>query len=274
MFDEFITIKGKEPGPRSLVLAGVHGDEHCGIEAFKELLPSLEIERGEVVFGYGNPRALEQGVRYTEANLNRMFFDEGLSEKEKSSYEYARAQSLKKYLDAADVLLDIHSTSVPNSARFVICEKNAKGVVPYLPVPLVVSGFDDVEPGGADYYMNINGKVGLCLEVGSHDDPEGARIARKSIVAFLKAQGHIKNDLVVEEKQYVRMFMKYYSQADKFRLNRSFENFERVLSGELIGIDGEREVRAPRDSVILFAHNGDGAGSEVFLLGEYKKGFV
>lgn len=274
MFDEFVTIKGQVPGPRSVVLAGVHGDEHCGIEAFKELLPSLEIERGEVVFVYGNPRALEKGVRYTEANLNRMFYDEGVSEKEKSSYEYARAQFLKKYLDAADALLDIHSTSVPNSRRFVICEKNAERIVSYLPVPLVVSGFDNVEPGGTDYYMNINGKVGLCLEVGSHDDPEGVRIAREGVLSFLKAQGHIENDLIAAEKQYVHMFMKYYSQTDRFRLNRSFENFEPIVAGELIGIDGEREVRAPRDSVILFAHNGDGAGSEVFLLGEYKKGFV
>src|SRR3989338_642868 len=129
MTDEFIQCDGKEDGPRSVVLVGVHGDEVCGVRALGRVLPALAIEKGTVFFGYGNPRAIEKGVRYTEQNLNRMFKDDAaLSLKEKMSYEYDRAQYLKKYLDQAGALLDVHASFTPASKPFLICEPNAKGI--------------------------------------------------------------------------------------------------------------------------------------------------
>ena len=91
MKEEFTQLIGEKEGPTSIILAGVHGDEKCGVEAFKKLLPNLQIEKGRVWFGYGNPRAIEENKRFTEANLNRMFKgDEELSKKDKNSYEYKK----------------------------------------------------------------------------------------------------------------------------------------------------------------------------------------
>src|SRR3989338_915503 len=133
MFEECIQVHGKGDGPTSIILAGIHGNETCGIEAVTKILPSLEIDRGRVLIGYGNPRAIEKNVRFTEANLNRMFKDDDLfSEDDKGSYEYKRAQFLKSYLDKADALLDVHASFTPNAKPFIICETNAKGVVEYL----------------------------------------------------------------------------------------------------------------------------------------------
>lgn len=274
MFEEIIQINGKEKGTTSIVLVGVHGDEKCGIEALEKILPTLEIERGTVLFGYGNPRAIEANKRYTEANLNRMFNDENLTPKEKESYEYQRAQFLKNYLNKADALLDIHASSIPNSRAFVICEANAGEIVKFFPINLLVSGFDKVEPGGTDYYMNINGKIGICLECGYMKDPQATKTAEETIFAFLKARDHINNNLISTKQSYIQMFKKYFAKTDKFTLSKPFENFEVIEAGQLIGIDGQEEVKAPKRSQILFAHNGIKIGDEVFLLGEEKESLV
>lgn len=275
MFEEIIQLNGREKGTTSVVLVGVHGDEKCGVEALEKILPTLEIERGTVLFGYGNPRAIEADTHFIEANLNRMFNDEGrLTIEEKQSYEFQRAQFLKNYLNNADALLDIHASSIPNSRAFIICEANANEIVFFSPTDLVVSGFDKVEPGGTDYYMNSKGKIGICLECGYMKDPQSAKIAEASIFAFLKTRGHIRNDLAPQKKSYVQMFKKYFAKTDKFTLSKPFENFEIVTENQLIGTDGQEEVKASKRSLILFAHNGTKIGDEVFLLGEEKESLV
>src|SRR3989344_2456630 len=275
MFEEITKIVGREEGTTSIVLAGVHGDEKCGGEALGKILPNLEIDRGTVLFGYGNPQAIEANKRYTEANLNRMFnSDDLLTTKEKESYEYRRAQFLKTYLSKAEALLDIHASSIPNSKAFAICEANAKEIVKFFPIDLVVSAFDKAEPGGTDYYMNSIEKIGICLECGYMKDPQSAKIAEESIFAFLKARGHMTNNLVPQKKTYVQMFKKYFAKTDKFTLSKSFENFEALEENQLIGIDGQEEVKTSKRSLILFAHNGTKVGDEVFLLGEEKESLV
>ncbi len=275
MFEEITQLTGKEKGSTSIILAGIHGDEKCGVEALRKILPNLEIERGRILFGYGNPRAIEAHQRFTEANLNRMFkSDDVLSKNEKGSYEYKRAQFLKNYLNLADALFDIHASSIPETKPFVICEENAKGIVEYLPVDLVVSGFDKVEPGGTDYYMNSIGKIGICVECGYLGNPKSAQIAEESIFAFLKARRHITSDITPRIQSYVRIYKKYHTKTDKFTLSKPFENFEVVEEDQLIGIDGEEEIKATKQSLILFAHNCKKIGGEAFLLGEKKESLV
>src|SRR3989344_3574099 len=100
MQENFVKLFGTKKGPVSVILAGVHGNEKCGVLALRELLPKLSIEKGTVLIGFGNPRAIARNVRFTESNLNRMFKkDSLLSSEDKKSYEYRRAQFIKKYLN-------------------------------------------------------------------------------------------------------------------------------------------------------------------------------
>jgi succinylglutamate desuccinylase len=269
MYEEIIEINGNNPGPTSMILAGVHGNERCGIEALGKILPNLVIENGRVFIGYGNPRAIEQNVRFTEANLNRMFkADSALTEVENGSYEYVRAQFLKKYLDQADVLLDIHASNTPGSQRFVIGEQNATEIVKQLPFSLVVSGFDQIQPGGTDYYMNGSGKVGICAECGYVDDPESTKIAEESIEAFLIACGHVNGNNEIHPQSQVQINRMYTTKSNLFQLTKEFEDFEKITAGQVIGTDGGEEIRAKDDGVILFARNRNQIGQEGFLLGE------
>lgn len=271
MLEKITQLEGKKKGTTSIVLVGIHGDEKCGIKALENILPTLKIERGTILIGYGNPRAITANKRYTETNLNRMFNDEKITREEKKSYEYQRAQFLKNYLNKADALLDIHASSIPNSKAFAICEAGSRETVKFFPVDLLVSGFDKIEPGGTDYYMNTKGKIGICLECGYIEDSQAIKIAEESIFAFLKAQDHINNDLTPRKQSCIKMFKKYLAKTTKFTLSKPFENFEVVKINQLIGIDGKEKIKAPKRSQILFAHNGTRIGDEVFLLGEEKE---
>jgi succinylglutamate desuccinylase len=275
MIEEIIELQGQNPGPISIILIGVHGDERCGLDAVNNLLPNLKIEinKGTVFIIQGNPKALEQNVRFTETNLNRMFKpDEQISELDKQSYEYNRAQFLKTYLNRAGVLLDIHASYVPYSKPFIICENNGYDIASYLPVDLIVSGFDLVEPGGTDYYMNSIGKVGICVECGYLGDEYSTTIAEKSILSFLQIRGHVEQiEMIKTDQSYIEIDDLYYSKTNSFNLTKDFKDFDELHPEQLIGVDGGEEIRAKKDSVILFARNVNESGEEAFLLGEYKK---
>lgn len=272
MSRDVIKIIGKNRGKTSIILAGVHGNEKCGVIAFKKILPNLNIENGVVYFCYANPKAIKKNVRFTDANLNRMFKnDKLLSTNEKRSYEYNRAQFLKKYLDEADALLDIHASGSPDSIPFIISERNAKKIIEHLPISLSVSGFDNVEPGGTDYYMNSIGKIGICIECGYIADVNSTLIAKKSIDAFLKAQGHIVNNLKPRKLKKISVDTLYSTKTNNFSLSKPFADFEKIKKGQTIGIDGKKIVKAKKDGVILFARNRDKIGSEGFLFGKILK---
>lgn len=272
--EEMKVIKGEKPGPASVILGGVHGDETCGVVAVQEAIATLAIAKGTVILALGNPRAIEQNTRYTEENLNRMFIDpDTLSPAQKSSYEYQRAAVLKEYLVQADALLDVHASFTPESRPFVICEPNAAGIAEYLPVPLVVSGFDEHEPGGTDYFMNKSGRVGICVECGYLGDQSSFILAREAIMAFLRARGHITGSLSKVTQQHKRVESLYHTKTDTFRLAKPFRDFEDVSKGDVIGIDGTEEVRAIDNGFMLFARNRSRKGEEAFLFGKNTGGF-
>jgi len=273
MNENFIKIIGKNKGPKSIIIAGVHGNEKCGIKAIKKLLPYLKIERGVIYIGLGNPLAIKKNKRYIETNLNRMFKSrKNLSKDEIKSYEYNRSRFIKKYLDKSEVLLDIHASTVPKSQPFIICEKNANNISSKLPFKIIVSGFDKIQPGGTDYYMNKIGKIGICIECGYLKDKKSVEIARKSIINFLVSRGHIAGNIRDKEQEKIKIYKQYITKTSNFTLIKKFKDFEKISKNQLIGSDGQKKIKALKDSVIIFPKNRYKIGEEAFLLGEYKKG--
>lgn len=271
MYEDVIELSGVNPGPMSIVLVGVHGNERCGVDALEEILRELRIEKGHVTFCYGSPKAILESKRFVDQNLNRMFKDRTLlADKEKESYEFARAQFLKPYLLNADVLLDVHASLTLDSHPFVICEPNASGIVGYLPVNRIVTGFDTIEPGGTDYFMNTHGKIGICIECGYTNDLQSTVRAKESILSFLCARGHMEGQCLIREQNYVHMYDMYRTKTDNFKLVKQFDDFEDLKSGQTIGYDGDEKIVAEKDCTILFARNREHVGDEAFLLGEKK----
>lgn len=275
MTESFIELTGTKNRTTSIVIVGTHGNERCGIEAIERLIPTLTVTKGRVLFAHGNPKAIEQDVRFTEANLNRMFkSDDLLSEKEKSSYEYTRSQVLKGYMDQADALLDVHASNTPDSKPFIICDKRLNPIAKYLPFDLVVNGFNEIQPGGTESYMDAKGSFGICIECGYVNDKDSTNIAERAILAFLAERGHIDQEKVTYPQSVIEVDELYLTKTNGFKIERQFDDFEKMTKGQLIGIDGDESVFARKDGVIIFARSRNGIGEEGFVFGEYKKGLA
>ncbi|MEO0594354.1 MAG: succinylglutamate desuccinylase/aspartoacylase family protein, partial [Myxococcota bacterium] len=113
---------GPKPGPVVALIGSMHGNEPCGAYAVNKLhqelrLDTLNLERGSLVLVIGNPRAIEEGSRFTHGgvDLNRVFDFEFLNTVPESewAYEHRRAAEMRPYLEEWDAVLDLHSTSFP-----------------------------------------------------------------------------------------------------------------------------------------------------------------
>lgn len=265
------TITSDQPGKTVTIMGGVHGDEVCGVQVIDKLRKNLKVDRGTVHLICGNPRAIQAGKRFVEVNLNRVFREPGeLNEKQRISYEAQRAHELMPYLAASDALLDIHSSGTPGSPPFVICEANSYDLVKHFPFATISSGWDVIEPGGVDAYVNKGGGQGITIECGYHLNPEAPELAEKTARTFLKLMGIVDNDWPSTEVPAQTFIQVWHIHITKhnFRPARVFQDFEWLQPDELIGHDGDEPVLAPAASCILFCRKREGPGGEAFLLGK------
>ncbi len=268
-----IVKKGRNPGKIVTIMGGVHGNEPCGVEALRKAIEEIEIINGKVYFIFANLAAYALGIRQTQMNLNRAFrHGNSLTGEEKTSYERIRALELMPYLRKSVALLDIHSSSNQRSTPFIICEPHSFDVAKRLPFPIRSHGWDKIEPGGTDYYVNKNpfkGK-GICIECGYHLDPEAPKRAYESILIFLRLMNMVDGDKNIPinsaQKQIDASFI-YHTKTDFSVVSGSFPDFGRINEGTVIGYDGNRAITAPFDGVVIFPQNCGGPGEEAFIFG-------
>ena len=111
------------PGPRLIVLGGVHGDETAGSEAAARLVAEIDagglaLARGTLtVVPVANPLARSLGRREGERNLNRMLRPTAIPR----DNEDRLANRLCPLLAAHDVLLDLHSFHTPGEPFAMRC---------------------------------------------------------------------------------------------------------------------------------------------------------
>lgn len=257
-------ITSNQPGETVAIVVGTHGNEVAGIRAMNDLeREGLKIQRGTLYIIRGNPRAIAKGVRYVKENLNRCFIKRSRSRR---SYEFKRAQDLKGVLSRCNIVLDVHATSIRDSKPFIVAENNSACITGCLPIQIVCRGFDAIEPGGIDYFMNKNGKVGICIESGYLDSRAAYQVAKKSIKKFLSIVGMRSGSNRHVRQLIIHSYFLYRSRTNRFSLARSFRNFEKVHRGQLIGHDGNLPIRAQKASYIIFAHNRNAIGEECFIL--------
>lgn len=267
--EDIFKISSKKQGPKICILGGVHGDEICGVEAIQSILnnSSFKLKKGEITLIYANRKAINSNVRFVEENLNRCFLE---NKPKTNSYEENLANDLKEILNECDICLDIHASFSKESQPFIICEKNAFEYIKYFPITKVCSGFDKYESGGTDYYMNLIKKIGICIECGYLADKNSKKIAINSIFSLLKTLDMIENfELIETKKEYLKLNDLYYAKS-KFSLVKEFKDFEKLKKGELIGIDGNSQIKAKNDGFIIFARNRklEDKDKEAFLYGK------
>jgi len=257
---------GKYVGKNVVILAGVHGDEVCGVKAFDELIPKINIEKGRVTFIYANLEAGKQNKRFVECNLNRCFLDDQPYEL-KYSLEGKTAKAIIPYLKKADIVLDLHSSKSSGNNPFLICEEDCLEIINCLSPKKVIMGIDNAQKGGSDGYMFNLGKQGICVECGLHDSQESVEVAKQSILNLLKKAESVGGDCEkYKDKKSYRVKYMYKSKNGMFKLAGKFQDFHQVNEKTLIGLDGDEKVYIEKGDVVMFPNEPKQIGKECFVI--------
>lgn len=104
----------KSPSPKILLNVCTHGSERVGLKvakAFKDLRPL----RGTLVVNVANELAVAKKKRFIDEDLNRVF-----PGKKTGNHEQELAYVMKPFVEAFDVVLDIHSTETDLRSALIV----------------------------------------------------------------------------------------------------------------------------------------------------------
>ena len=248
------------PGPHVLVNALTHGNEFCGMVAACHLLDSgVRPAIGTLTVSFANVAAYQTfdrerpfESRQIVHNLNRIWSAAQLDGDEHSP-ELDRARELRPVVAAADHILDIHSTSqdvepfwvYPKFLRNLLASGAIGRPRTHMVMPRGLgSGTPLVQHGrhGDDGHHG----VAMVVECGQHFRQATADRAIDVARAFLAHFGLIEADPrpAPEPPRRLELLKTWVIQTPEFRFTRPLVGFETFAEGELIGTDGDLEIRA------------------------------
>lgn len=289
----------EQPGPRLLVLGGVHGDETCGTEAIARMVHDLDagafaLLRGQLtLLPLANPLARRRLRREGERNLNRSFQPSAAP----ADYEARLTNRLCPLLAAHDVLLDLHSFESAGEAFAMIGPRDNDGSLEpfqrareegllalHLGTPRIVEGWLDIYADGiaqrglpvtddalaygwgTNEYMRSRGGYAVTLECGQHRDPSAPEVGHRAIRAALQSLDMVAGSPPAPSAPHLlRLVGVTDRNAAADRFVQEWATFDSVVRGQAIGIraDGEQLV-APQDGYIVFPNPQALPGTEWF----------
>ncbi len=277
------------PGPLLICIAGIHGNEWAGVQALDLLYKMIQVEpitnpsftfHGKVVFILGNLPALKSKTRYIDADLNRIWFDEGSSSNlEAHEVEYRErrilqriiSQEIKAWPNAEVVLLDLHTTTAEGGIfTLPTNEPYSIEIAKEMHAP-VITGLVERLPGTLiSYYTHSSYPqpiTGIVFEGGQHDDPLSVNRCIAATINCMRTIGLVSAKHVVNrhdkllvtyaqglpkvaEFQYVHRLNK----NDGFQMLPGFKNFQQVEQGMILAHDQSGPIEAQKDGLLLMPH--------------------
>jgi succinylglutamate desuccinylase len=264
-----------KPGPHVVVNALTHGNEFCGMVAACALLDAgVRPEIGTLTVSFANVAAYESfnpdapyDSRQIVHNLNRIWSAAELDGTERSP-ELDRARVMRPLFDAADHVLDIHSTSqevqpfwvYPGYARNVAATSALHFPAAHLVMPAGMQTGTPLIQYGAFGKPDHPG-VALVVECGHHFKNSAGAAATRVSLAFLAHFGLLSSEraaqltlelagidvkaLKPEPLRRYRLLSTHVVRTPEFRFAKPLVGFETFAKDELIAVDGDFELRAP-----------------------------
>lgn len=234
--------------PSVAVVGAIHGDEPCGARAIERVLIEDPDVRRPVKFVVANERALEGGVRYIDADLNRAFKPGG----DPRDHEHGLAHRLAEEL-AGCTVLSLHATQ-SHSEPFAIVndiDPAIKDLIHWLPIEaLVTVSALEGRPFAIEDASLIE------VEAGYQQSAAASQRAYRTVKAFLRATNVLPGTeslrTVPTFKLGVPVEKPPAETYDVF-----VENFRRVSRGEVYARADNRELQAEMPFYpILFSADG------------------
>ena len=280
--DRLVAALGPQgDGPTLLVVGSIHGNEPAGFLACQRVVASLADResglRGRVVFLIGNRRALADGARYIDRDLNRSWTpdrvealrSEGIGEDHEDLEQLELLNEIDGVLATARGavhLLDIHTTSGSGGAFTAVADSLAnRAIALQIPVPLVL-GLEELVDGTLHDYLGGRGALTLAFESGQHQEPRAVDRAEAAIWLLLSATGGAPDSGYPETATARKLLqrdtrhlprvveMRYRHPVDLedgFVMREGYQNFQPIQSGEEIADDRRGPVRVGEDARLL-----------------------
>ncbi|WYX19111.1 succinylglutamate desuccinylase/aspartoacylase family protein [Achromobacter xylosoxidans] len=259
-----------KPGPHVLINALTHGNEICGMVAATHLLDTgVRPKVGTLTVSFANMEAYNAfdidnpyENRQLVHNLNRIWSPEWLDGNEQSP-ELRRARELRPVLDAADYVLDIHSTRAPVQPFWVYPEmaRNAAlaAAVGAPAVQLVMPAGRFPGTGVLNYGRHgdpaSDSGGALVVECGQHFAQSAATLATDVTLRFLAHLGLVDTpagNAPYTPAQPFRLLEVHMVKSEDFTFTRPVLGFEVFDKGDLIAINAGEEIRSPCDNCTIF----------------------
>lgn len=275
---------GKAPGPTVVVVAGMHGNEPSGVQAFRTVFQHIVERRlrvrGSVIGVAGNLPALAAGRRFVSCDLNRLWTAERVERMraaDMSTLERVEDIEQRELLQLFDglaskngrsdlVFLDLHSTSGDGPPFHCISDTlHSRAIAIETPIPLIL-GVEESIRGSLLDFMEERGWPLILMEGGQHDDPQTvpnheaalwhALVILGSLDAadvpelasgldrLRRAAGGVPRVVEVRHRHPVEP-------GDRFRMRPGYRNFQPVERGEVVADDSSGPIRVPESGLLL-----------------------
>ena len=262
--------KGNKHGPLLLVTAGVHGNEPSGVKALQNIFEELERTKPEMKGAFlglaGNQKALQQGKRFLDEDLNRTWTEENVNKKEAETQEQKEMKEILK-------VLENYSEDEFQQRYFVDCHTTSSDSLPYISVQevgendsfahafpvYIVRGFSDIVNGSIDKYFSKKGLTGFTFEAGQHES-ETTQANHEALIWLALQQANNLNPEKLScyprctavfsekfpegQKTFQIIYRHGLEDGDVFKMKRGFENFEKISEGQVLATQNGTEVRS------------------------------
>lgn len=253
-------------GPNLLIVALIHGNEIAGALALDALLrhpPTLL--RGCLTVGFANLDAYIRfdpsqptASRFVDEDMNRLW-DASVLDGPGNSRELARARAIRPLVEAADVLLDLHSMLWP-SEPLILCGPSARGLALARRIgtpEMIVADSGHASGRRLIDFVRFTDPAStasaVLVEAGQHWQTSTVGAMHRAIEATLHACGML--DGLAPPCPALRCAEVTHTvtaSTGAFSFVRPFSGGEVVpLRDTLIAIDGGLEIRTPYDACVL-----------------------
>ncbi|MEI7607501.1 MAG: succinylglutamate desuccinylase/aspartoacylase family protein [Rhodospirillaceae bacterium] len=266
------------PGPHVLINALCHGNELCGAIAVDRLLrDGVRPLRGRLSLCLANVAAFRRfdpakphASRCLVEDFNRVW-SEAVLEGGRDSAELRRARELRPLYEQADILLDLHSMTIPGEP-LMLCGRTgrAQALARALGFPRWVISDSGHAAGrrlmefGAfatpDAEAGREAKVALLVECGQHWEAAAAEVAYALSLRLLAHTGLLAPEraaasaavLACPPQRLIEVTEAVTAGSDGFVFAADYASMNAVpVAGTVIGYDQGRPVRTPYDDCFL-----------------------
>ena len=254
-----------QPGPNVMIQALTHGNEFCGAIALDVLFKQkISPSKGKLTLAFANVAAFARfdrddpdRARYIDEDYNRVWGDEALLGT-RDSAELRRARELRPFVDAADLLLDLHSMHEP-CRPIMVCARSEKSVALArrmgAPADLLLdtghpAGLRMMERGA--FADPASPRAAVLIECGQHWAKSSVDVAIDTCNRFLSVTGLLERNFSFVEQKVIRVTEPVVAKTKSFRFASPWKGLEVVKkAGSLVATDDGKEWRTPYDDCIM-----------------------